>query len=298
MVGSPYFSINSLRKDVDLMSLSEDSLSDSIKDSRLILFTDSGEVITDLEGRCEFSLIEMKNNGLKELSTIYMGMSEGINFFTATWSSDLEVNWRSVDIRDLADKYKDNCAILGMLAQCSSINHWNSHHRYCSNCGGETVRKSLGWRQDCLVCNKQFFPRIDPVVIMLVTCGEYTLLGAGHDFLNQRYSCLAGFVEPGETFELAALRELKEEVGVDADQAQYIFSQPWPFPSTLMIGVKIEVNQKNIQINKKEIKDARWFHIDEINLALDENQDLDFNLPPKYTIANSLLSNWVSHRVN
>src|SRR5262249_12589798 len=146
---------------------------------------------------------------------------------------------------------------------------------------------------DCGSCGKQHFPRIDPVVIMLVTFKDHCLLGSGRDFkVHQRYSCLAGFMEPGETPEDAARRELFEEAGIVACKVEYMFSQPWPFPSSLMIGVHITAESMDIKMNEKELVGLKWVAKTEIQAVLNGATDRGFNLPPRVAIARNLLEVW------
>lgn len=182
--------------------------------------------------------------------------------------------------------------ILGVLAQASSLLSWHNTHRFCALCGEETVFAKLGGRRDCPICKKEHFPRVDPVVIMLVTFGEYCLLGQGINFKGNRYSCLAGYVEAGESFENAALRELYEESGVKGKNVKYISSQPWPFPSTLMVGMHIEAISKELNIDKNEINDAMWVHKDELKKVL-KGESGKFTVPGGFAIARDLLEYWL-----
>ncbi len=181
---------------------------------------------------------------------------------------------------------------LGILAQASSLLSWHNNHRFCASCGEKTVFAKLGARRDCPICKKEHFPRIDPVVIMLVTYDEYCLLGQGINFKENRYSCLAGYVEAGESFENAALRELYEESGVKGKNVKYISSQPWPFPSTIMVGMHIEALSKELNIDKNEINDAMWVHKDELKKVL-KGEDISFSVPGKFAIARNLLEYWL-----
>ncbi len=181
---------------------------------------------------------------------------------------------------------------LGIIAQACSLLSWHDSHKFCASCGEKTVFAKLGARRDCPICKKEHFPRIDPVVIMLVTSGDYCLLGQGVNFVENRYSCLAGYVEAGESFENAALRELYEEVAVKGKNVKYISSQPWPFPSTLMVGMKVEAISKELNIDKNEINDAMWVHKDELKMVL-KGESTNFTLPGKFAIARNLLEYWL-----
>ncbi len=150
-----------------------------------------------------------------------------------------------------------------------------------------------GWRRDCVICKKEHFPRVDSAVIMLVTFGEYCLLGRGVSFKEGRYSCLAGYVESGETFEGAAKRELFEEAGIEGYDVEYLFSQPWPFPSTLMVGMRMKAKTQELTLDKNEIADAIWVHKDEVRAVLNGKDDSVFSIPLKIAIARNILEVWV-----
>ena len=170
---------------------------------------------------------------------------------------------------------------------------WNSDNKFCTICGNELFTEKLGWEKRCLTCERTFFPRIDPVIIVLLHNQEETLLGRSHNFPEKLYSCLAGFVEPGETFEMAAKREIKEEVGLNIKNVRYVINQPWPFPSALMIGVVAETSEKSFTLDKKEIEDAFWVNKQGLQIIL-KNQRMDVVAARPGTIARHLLEAWLS----
>ena len=145
---------------------------------------------------------------------------------------DLEL----VDLRTIAVQGLVSAQALAILGQAKAILHWHARHGHCANCGAPTRIAAAGWRRECDACKAQHFPRTDPVVIMLAVDGEQCLLGRQARFPKGMYSCLAGFLEPGETIEEAVRREIHEEAGIDCGEVAYVASQPWPFPSSLMIG--------------------------------------------------------------
>lgn len=150
------------------------------------------------------------------------------------------------------------------LAEAKALLTWHRRHRFCANCGGPTQPVHAGWRRDCPACRAQHFPRTDPVVIMLPLLGERCLLGRQPRFAKGMWSCLAGFVEPGETIEEAVRRETLEEAGVTCGRVSYFASQPWPFPMSLMIGCHTEALTSEITVDRSELEDARWFERDEV----------------------------------
>ncbi|MEP6868014.1 MAG: NAD(+) diphosphatase, partial [Novosphingobium sp.] len=138
---------------------------------------------------------------------------------------------------------------------------WHARHRFCAQCGSATVLAKGGWQRSCSseACHAEHFPRTDPVTIMIVEHDGHLLLGRQPRFPTRFFSALAGFVEPGESFEEAVLREVFEEAGVRARDVTYVASQPWPFPSSLMIGCHAFADDPAIVIDKTELDDARWF---------------------------------------
>ena len=175
----------------------------------------------------------------------------------------------------------------------ASIFNWHRKHGFCANCGEETHIAEAGWKRECPACETEHFPRVDPVAIMLAVKGDKCLMGRGTDWGERMYSCLAGFVEPGETMEQAAARELFEEAGVVAtNNAQYLFCQPWPFPSSLMIGMIVEVENEELTIDENELETARWFTKDEARQILEENHP-DVDAPADIAVAYHVLKSWV-----
>jgi NAD+ diphosphatase len=159
--------------------------------------------------------------------------------------------------------------ILSIIAQARSLLHWHESHRFCARCGAQSVMQDEGYKRHCTACGSDHFPRTDPVVIMAVCRGNTTLLGRQKSWPIGMYSALAGFVEPGETLEAAVRREVKEEVGITVGKVEYVASQPWPFPSSLMIGMIGEAMDEVITIDETEIETARWFGADEVKAMLD-----------------------------
>src|SRR3978361_1050959 len=148
---------------------------------------------------------------------------------------------------------------LSAIAMAKSMVNWHQRHGYCANCGTRTAMKEGGWKRDCPNCKVEHFPRTDPVVIMLVTHGDRCLLGRQKQFVKGMWSCLAGFVEPAETIEDAVRREILEEAGIECTDVQYYKAQPWPFPDSLMIGCTARAVTTEINFDRNELEDARWF---------------------------------------
>lgn len=199
----------------------------------------------------------------------------------------------AIDLRTLATRGFLPADLIGALAQAKSLLYWHERHRFCSNCGAPTQVVAAGWRRDCAACKAQHFPRTDPVVIMLVTDGQSCLLGRQPRFPPGMYSCLAGFLEGGETLEDAVRREISEESGLMTGRVTYVASQTWPFPSSLMLGCIAEAASSDLTVDHKELEDARWFSRNEILLMLDKSHPEGLFCPPKLAIAHLLIRTWV-----
>ncbi|MEP7221741.1 MAG: NAD(+) diphosphatase [Novosphingobium sp.] len=173
---------------------------------------------------------------------------------------------------------------------------WHARHRFCARCGSATVLAKGGWQRSCSseTCRAEHFPRTDPVTIMIVEHAGSLLLGRQPRFAPRSFSALAGFVEPGESIEEAVLREVFEEAGVRARDVCYVASQPWPFPSSLMIGCHAFADDPAIVIDKTELEDARWFSRAEVQAALDGAPDAPFVVPPPTAIAHQLVKWWLA----
>ena len=196
------------------------------------------------------------------------------------------------DLRSIAVRGLVPAEELGILAMAKSILDWHNRHRFCANCGAPTQAAQAGFRRDCSGCGAQHFPRTDPVVIMLITRGDKCLMGRQPRFAEKMYSCLAGFLEPGETIEDAVRRETFEEAGIRVGEIRYLASQPWPFPSNIMIGCIGEALSEEITFDREELEDARWFTKDDVRRMLEGTHD-DFAAPSPIAIANHLLREWI-----
>jgi NAD+ diphosphatase len=173
----------------------------------------------------------------------------------------------------------------GLLAYARAMVHWREHHRFCGRCASPTIAVQGGHVMQCSACGHQQFPRLDPAVIVLVTDGERALLGRQPAWPPGRYSTVAGFVEPGESLEDAVAREVREETGVVVDEVSYHSSQPWPFPSSLMLGFTARARLTDIDLSDQELEDARWFT--RAQLAAGE-----IALPTTHSISFRLIEDW------
>ena len=183
------------------------------------------------------------------------------------------------------------------IAEAKAVLHWHLRHRFCPNCGAPTRAVQAGWKRDCPQCKVEHFPRTDPVVIMLASDGERCLLGRSPRFVTTMWSCLAGFVEPGEAIEDAVRRETREEAGIACGRVTYFASQPWPFPTTLMIGCHAEALSRDIVIDREELEDARWFSKSEVETMLMRKHPQGLTTPPPVAIAHHLIRAWVEGEI-
>jgi NAD+ diphosphatase len=178
-------------------------------------------------------------------------------------------------------------------AAARAVTDWHARHRFCANCGSVTAPFRAGWGRRCSQCGTEHFPRTDPVVIMLAEHDDRVLLGRQPAFPPGRYSALAGFLEPGESVEEAVARELMEEAGVPVTDVRYVASQPWPFPSSLMIACIAQATDHHITLDIHELEDAMWVSRDAVRAVL-AGQPGPFLPPPPYAIARTLLERWAA----
>jgi NAD+ diphosphatase len=205
--------------------------------------------------------------------------------------NDLKVT----DLRTIAVQGMVAADHLPPLAEAKALLGWHARHRFCPNCGAASVLTQGGWRRDCPSCNTEHFPRTDPVVIMLVIAGERCVLGRSRRFAPTMWSCLAGFTEPGETLEEAVRREVSEEVGIACGRVRYFASQPWPFPSSIMIGCHAQALSETIVIEHEELEDARWFDREELALMLTRQHPQGLTTPPPVAIAHHIIRSYVEN---
>ena len=197
-----------------------------------------------------------------------------------------------IDLRSIAMQGLVAPGPLAVLGQAKSILSWHVRHGFCANCGAATRVAAAGWRRECDVCQTQHFPRTDPVVIMLAIDGDRCLLGRQARWPTGMYSCLAGFLEPGETIEEAVRREIREEAGIVCGEVAYLASQPWPFPSSLMIGCFARATSRDIAVDAVELEDARWFTRDEVIAMFDKRHAENFSAPVPMAIAHHIMRTW------
>ncbi|AOH82746.1 NADH pyrophosphatase [Sphingomonas panacis] len=220
---------------------------------------------------------------------VLLGLGDGAPHFAAFSATGAAPARRSARLMDLIGQFAPGEA--ATYAAARSVLDWHARHRFCANCGAPTAMFRAGWARKCPNCHAEHFPRVDPVVIMIAEHDGRALLGRQPAFPPGRYSALAGFLEPGESIEEAVAREIAEEAGVRVRDVRYIASQPWPFPSSLMIACVGYADDDRLTIDTNELEDAMWVSRDEVRRVL-AGEPGAFLPPPAYAIANTLLRAW------
>jgi NAD+ diphosphatase len=246
---------------------------------------------------------------------IFLGLSSGASIFAydiSSWEPE-----QSADTASFVDQtkqthpdaseghvFEETRAIMAnlsrddaeLVAAAKGIFGWHLSHQFCAKCGAASEVAEAGWQRNCPVCQTSHFPRTDPVVIMLITHGNEVLLGRSPAWPEKMYSLLAGFMEPGETVEAAVRREVFEESGIAVGEVGYMTSQPWPFPSSLMIGCWGHATSTAIKLDKNELEDALWVSKEDIIESLCGNSD-DILPARKGSIAQFLIENWIKDSI-
>jgi len=235
--------------------------------------------------------------------TVFLGLMHGAPRFAVALNArtitalQARNDFTIVDLRSIAVRGLLDAEHLPPLGEGKALLNWHERHRFCPNCGAPTQPVEAGWRRDCPACTLQHFPRTDPVAIMLAIDGERCVLGRSHRFQPGMWSCLAGYVEPGEAIEDAVRRETREEAGILCGRVAYFASQPWPFPTSLMVGCHAEALSREIVVDRAELDDARWFKREEVALMLARQHPDGFTAPQPVAIAYHIIRAWVEDGV-
>jgi NAD+ diphosphatase len=270
------------------------------RDARaFVVHRDSLVVKQDAEGpRALLTLDEALKFGANP-GTIFLGLRDGAPLFgmgisaAAVESLLPRSDVKSSELRGMVMQGLVPVEQLSAIAAAKSMVNWHQRHGYCANCGTRTAMREGGWKRECPNCKAEHFPRTDPVVIMLVTSGDKVLMGRQKQFPPGMYSCLAGFVEAAETIEDAVRREIFEESGIRCADVNYYMTQPWPYPSSLMIGCTARATTEDIVVDRNELEDARWFNRSEATLMLKRQHPDGLAGPHPFAIAHHLLGRWV-----
>ncbi|MFT3964419.1 MAG: NAD(+) diphosphatase [Sphingobium sp.] len=225
----------------------------------------------------DYGLLGMDAAGPLFVSLRKRDLPHGAGLMPGVW--DLQ---RTLEVEELAH-----------YGAARSLVDWHARHGFCANCGGMTAPVRAGWSRKCGSCESEHFPRVDPVVIMLAEYEGRVLVGRQPRFQPRQYSALAGFLEPGETVEEAVSRELWEEAGVRTTSVRYVMSQPWPFPSSLMLACIAPVGSPELTLDTTELEDAIWVDRDDVRRGLAREEDAPFLAPMAVAIAHHLLRYWL-----
>jgi NAD+ diphosphatase len=246
------------------------------------------------DGRTELVTMPSFDAPVTESHRYFLGVDEdGVCYFALQKDSlpgRMDDIARPAGLREAGVLLTDRDAEL--LVHAVALENWQRMHRFCSRCGDRTVIAAAGHVRRCPACGAEHYPRTDPAVIMLVTDElDRALLGRQVHWPEGRFSTLAGFVEPGESIEQAVVREVAEEAGVavDVEGVEYLGSQPWPFPSSLMLGFTARATSSRIEVDGEEIEEARWFSRDELAAAFESGEVLP---PSGISIAARLVEHW------
>ncbi|RVT85883.1 NAD(+) diphosphatase [Rhodobacteraceae bacterium CCMM004] len=245
--------------------------------------------------------------------TAFLGLDDGGPRFAADVSA-----WAPPDLPDTLDSFTDrteqrhpeqpeghrfvelraamtrlDARAAELAATAKALFDWHRIHGFCARCGVASTVAMGGWQRDCPACGAHHFPRTDPVVIMLVTQGNDLLIGRSPHWPEGMYSLLAGFVEPGETMEAAVRREVWEEAGVRVGRVDYLASQPWPFPASLMMGCHGHATSREIVLDPVELEHALWVGREEA-MAIAAGDHPRINPARKGAIAQFLIHNWLA----
>jgi NAD+ diphosphatase len=253
-----------------------------------------GQVLIDetADGRTELVMTPSFEAPLTEAHRYFLGIDEeGVRYFALQKDAlpgRIDQSARAAGLREAGLLLSAREA--GLMVHAVGLENWQRTHRFCSRCGERTVIAAAGHIRRCQACGAEHYPRTDPAVIMAVTDDEdRILLGRQVHWPEGRFSTLAGFVEPGESIEQSVRREVFEEAGITVGPVEYVASQPWPFPSSLMLGFMARATSTEINVDGDEIHEARWFSRDELGAAFETGEVLP---PYGISIAARLIELW------
>ena len=261
--------------------------------STRVLVVSGGQVLVEdtADGGVELVLVPSFEAPYAENHRYFLGTDDGVSYFAVQKDAlpgRMDDAARPAGLREVGGVLSERDA--GLMVHAVALENWQRLHRFCSRCGERTVIAAAGHVRRCPACGAEHYPRTDPAVIMLVTDSrDRALLGRQVHWPEGRFSTLAGFVEPGESAEQAVVREVAEEAGVRVGEVGYVASQPWPFPSSLMLGFTARAVSEEIQVDGEEIHEARWFSRADYRAAIESGEGLP---PTGISIAARLIENW------
>jgi NAD+ diphosphatase len=300
-LGQPGFVSNILDRAAHLRNNDEKLMAlEGHRDARAyVVHRDSLVVKQEPNGPRALLTIEEAHQCGANPGTIFLGLRDGAAVFGMGISA--EAVEKLLTRQDVAVTELRGMAMQGIvppnqlsaIAMAKSMVTWHQRHGYCANCGTRSAMTEAGWKRECPNCKAEHFPRTDPVVIMLVTSGDKCLLGRQRHFPAGMWSCLAGFVEAAETIEDAVRREIFEESGIRCTDVNYYMTQPWPYPSSLMIGCTARATNEDIIVDHVELEDCRWFDRAEATLMLKREHPDGLAGPHPFAIAHHLVGRWL-----
>src|ERR1700751_3054721 len=300
-LGQPAFVTNVLDRAAHLRGRDDKLLALESKSTSRADLVHRDSLVVKKEGEATRALLTL-DEALKcgaNPGTIFLGLRDGAAVFGMGISAAAAEGLMTrndvavADLRGMATQGVVPPGELSAIAMAKSVVNCHQRHGYCANCGQRTAMKEGGWKRECPSCKAEHFPRTDPVVIMHVSSGDRCLLGRQKQFPPGMFSCLAGFVEAAETIEDAVRREILEESGIRCTDVQYYMTQPWPYPSSLMIGCSARALNEDIVVDHSELEDARWFTREEAALMLKRTHPDGLAGPHPFAIAHHLLGRWV-----
>lgn len=251
------------------------------------LFLHKGDLATDSTGEAFITRPEEAGDlPIEPPGLVFLGLWDGTPWFCAALKPGSVPD--GTPFRVAAIKAGPDFACL--MGRARALLSWHRRRRFCSNCGAENRPDPGGLKLECAGCGMEHFPRVDPSVIMLPFAGDKCVMGRQASWPPGLYATLAGFMEPGETIEEACARETKEEIGRAVISSEYIASQPWPFPSSLMIGLLAEIEEGALYPDD-DLEDAKWFTRDEVRALM--NSDAARSMPPNFSISRLLIETWL-----
>jgi NAD+ diphosphatase len=295
VTATPFAFIDGALDRADHLRDDADALAALWPQARVLLLDDDGRAFADASQQV-FAATGAELGGVPA-SAVFLGLRDGAAWFAANASSvDIDAPQR-VDLRSAASLWPAFDATA--FAQARAVLHWHARHRFCGACGGELEFVRAGWLGRCSRCGSEHYPRTDQAIITAVTDGQRLLLGRQAPWPARRWSVLAGFVEPGESLEQTVAREVLEESGVRVRGSRYLGSQPWPFPSSLMLGF-LALAEPDAPVPSEELEDVRWFSADEVRSGLARDGTIPLRddepgilMSPSISISRWLAQQWL-----
>ena len=258
--------------------------------ARLLVVDEDGQAVFAGEADAPQFALAGSRSHVSQASFLGIDAEDGQPWFALPLAHCEDAPEGRLDLRSAATRWPALAA--SVFAQARALLHWQARSRYCGSCGTQNEFVRGGFAARCPGCRGERYPRTDPAIIVAVSDGERLLLGRQASWPEKRYSVLAGFLEPGESLEQAVAREVTEEAGVRIDACEYLASQPWPFPASLMLGFRAHATPQPVRLGE-ELQDARWFSAADIRARVADGELL---LSPRLSISRWLIEDWLASR--